>query len=184
MPEQQLRPLAPLPDIPVLEEEAADAPLIEGDIVVRPIGTATRLTLYFPSVWEPFLFVDGHRLVSHEHTRHRHLFTWLGRHLPVLFRALEAERVLHADVTDAGIVIVDVAGIEDGVFLDHAQVRRVLGSGTFQFAPFAILGPISSKNDLMQRLRGMYATGSRVEVRREDSGRVVGHRTVQVGRNE
>jgi hypothetical protein len=184
MSEPHFRPLAPLPDVPFLDEEPANAPLFEGEIVVRALMSPSRLTLYFPSVWEPFLFIDGQRLTSHDDARHRRVFTWLGRHLPVLFRALEDHRVLHGEITDAGIVVVDVASIEDRVFLDHAQVRRALGSGVFQFAPFAILGPIASRNDLMQRLRGMYATGSRVEVRREDAGRVMGRRIVKVGRSD
>jgi hypothetical protein len=184
MTDVNIRPLAPLKELPFLDEEPVDAPLFEGEIVVRPVGAPAQLTLYFASVWEPFLFVDGVRLISHENARHRHTFMWLGRHLPVLFRALEDHRVLHGEVTDAGVVVVDVATLEDRIFLDHAQVRRALGTGVFQFAPFALLGPIASKNDLMQRLRGMYATGSRVEVRREDTGRVLGRRVVKVGRGD
>jgi len=185
MRETTLRPLEPMRALPALVEDERDAPLGEGEIVVRPLGSAPRLALFFASVWEPFLLLDGKRLLAHEERRHRRTFTWLGRHLPVLHRALESERVLFAELTEAGVVVVDVASLdEEGAFLDHAAVRRMLGSQLPMFAPFALLGPISSKNDLMGRLRAMYATGSRVEVRREDGGKVIGRRMVQVGRGE
>lgn len=170
------------PPIPPLAEEEPDARLVEGEVVVYPAPRGRALELRFAGPWEPYLTLDGHRVVEDTGSDARRANLWLGRRLPALYRALEHEHGLTATLTLGGVEVQDLVHLDTGARLDHAALRRVLGDCNAMLPPFALLGPVSGMSELQTRVRAMYASGMLLEVRREESGRVLGRRRLRVGR--
>lgn len=173
-------PAAPPLPTPRLDDE--DAPLPERELVVAPVPSGRDLTLRFASPFEVFVTLDGKRVTEHADPAERQVLVWAHRRLPALYRALEERVGLRAVLTDDGVIVTDACELSSGTFLDHARLRQTLAGANVSLLPFAVLGPVATKAELKERLRGMYAVGTPVEVRGEEDGRVLGRRRVKVGR--
>ncbi len=170
------------PAIPSMEAEPDDAALVEGEVVVYPAPRGRSVELRFAGPYEPFLTLDGERVLQASSPDRARLLEWMGRRLPAMFRELEHAYGLCACLTLRGVEVGDVVELETGERLDHAGVRRHLADSDVLLPQLALLGPVGSLGELQSRIRGMYASGTLLEVRREESGRVLGRRRVRVGR--
>ncbi len=162
--------------------DADDAPLKEGEAVVLPAPSGHAVRLRFPSPYEPFLTLDGVRIVEDEGGPTRELLLWLSRRMPALSHALDDKRALLAVVSGRDVLVHDVVELQDGSFLDHGRTRQVLEPARVVLPGYALLGTVSTRGELASRTRGIFAAGTTVEVRVEDAGRVVGRRRFRVGR--
>jgi cytidylate kinase len=165
---------------PVFDDD--DAPLPIADLVALPAVAGREVTLQFASPFEAYLTLDGRRLSEHHDDDERRLLTWLGRRTPELMRALDLDLAIRAVLTDAGVVVTDAVQMETQTFLDHARLRQRLSSAHVELPTFAVLGAVPNKAELMQRLRGMFAAGTSVEVRVEEERQAKTRRVVHVGR--
>jgi hypothetical protein len=160
-----------------------DAALPEGEVVAAPLPTGQRLTLRFASPFEPWLSLDGRRVVEDASADDRVLLVWLSRRLTGLYRALDLHRGLRATLTPAGVVVVsDLVEIDGGVAVDHTTMTTALEGARVRTLDFAALGASGNRSDLLTRVRGLYAAGTLLELRVEDARRVVSRRRFRVGR--
>lgn len=172
---------APVPD-PVLDDD--DAPLPEGEVVGLPLPAGQPVTLRFASAFEPYLTLDGQRVVDDRGPDARELLLWSSRRLAALWRALEDRWALHAVYVEQNqqVVVTDMVSLEDGVFIDHGLLRERLENASLQLARFSLLGALATRAELDRRVRAAWAPGTLVEVRVEESRRVVSRRRLRVGR--
>jgi hypothetical protein len=170
------------PAIPPMEAEDDSAPLIDGEVVVYPAPRGRSVELRFAGPYEPFLTLDGERVRQASSPDRARLLEWMGRRLPSMYRELDHAYGLCACLTLRGVEVFDVVELETGDRLDHAGVRRQLADSDVLLPRLALLGPVGSLGELQARIRGMYASGTLLEVRREESGRTRGRRRVRVGR--
>lgn len=170
-----------LKDLPRPGYDDADAELPEEELLALPVPAGREVGLRFASPYEAFLTLDGKRVLTHETQAERRLHLWLGRRLPALYSALESRYGLWAVLQEREVVVLDMADLDEGTFLDHARVRRALGQARVSLPSLAVLGSVTTKGELLARLRGVYAAGAAVEVRAEDVGRVTSRRRVVVG---
>ena len=170
-----------LGDVPEVGLERDLTRISEGDLVVFPRSPGPTVTLRFPAPYEPFLRVDGKRLLEANTSAERVLLIWLGRRLPALSRILEERTglraVLHKDV----VRVSELVELESENLLDHSAMRR-LSEADVTLPAFAVLGPMGSRAELMSRLRSIYAAGTQVEVRGEEMGRTLWRGHLEVGR--
>lgn len=171
------------PPIPEPAYEVDDEPAYEGDMVVFPVPQGRRVTLSFAGPYEGFLTLDDKRVIEHSDGDTRRLLLWQSRHLPALYRVLEQRYGVAGVLTGEGVVLVDGVELQTSTFLDHGRLRQLLGPVRARLPAFAILGPIGTRAELSHRLRGMFASGTHVEVRCEEEGRVTSRRRLQVGRS-
>jgi hypothetical protein len=163
--------------------DADDAPLPDGELVAAPIPTGTRVTLRFASPFEPWLTLGGRRVTADRGGATRALLVWLGRRQPALLRALELERGLRATLAADGVIVTDLVSLADGVAVDHGGLMSALEGARVRLPTFAVLGAsMSTRAELMARVRSLYAAGTPLDVRIEDQRRVLGRRAVRVGR--
>ena len=170
------------PSIPSFEEEAEDSPLLDGEVVVYPAPRGRYVALRFAGPYEPFLTLEGERVMKASSPDRARLLEWMGRRLPSMYRELEHGYGLCACLTLRGIEVTDVVELESGKRLDHAGIRQQLSNSDVLLPQLALLGMIGSLGELQGRIRGMYASGTLLEVRREEAGRVLGRRRIRVGR--
>lgn len=168
-----------LPEPPI---DPDDAPVPEGEAVVVPAPTGSAVRLRFPSPYEPFLTLEGRRVVEDEGPSTRDLLLWFSRRMPALWRALDTKRGVLGVLQGGTVLVHDVVELEDGSFLDHGLTRQTLEPARVALPSYALLGSVSSKSELAARARGVFAVGTTVEVRIEDAGRVVARRRLRVGR--
>jgi hypothetical protein len=186
---------AMLVDEPQLDPD--DAPLPDGDVVTAPVPSGPVITLRFASPYEPWLTLRGQRVLVDDGDDSRAVLLWLSRRLAALTRALDVTRGLRATLTPGStghphpgpagahssvVVVTDVIRLEDGSAADHQSLASVLEGARVKLLSFAVLGPAMSKNELLARVRTLYAAGTPLEVRSEDQERVLGRRRVRVGR--
>ncbi len=175
-----------LVDEPPLDND--DAPFPEGDVVTAPVPSGAAVTLRFASPYEPWLTLRGHRVLVDDGDESRSVLLWLSRRLAALTRALDVTRGLRATLSPGGgphggvVVVTDVIRLEDGSAADHQSLATVLEGARVKLLAFAVLGPAMSRNELLARVRTLYAAGTPLEVRSEDQERVLGRRRVRVGR--
>lgn len=165
---------------PVVDPD--DAPVPEGEAVITPVLQGAAVRLRFPSPYEPFLTLEGRRVVEDRGPATRDLLFWFARRMPALWRALDTKRALLGVLHGSTVVVHDVAELQDGSFLDHGLARQTLEPARVALPQVALLGTVASRSEIAARSRGMYATGTTVEVRVEDGGRVVARRLLRVGR--
>lgn len=169
-----------LVDEPALD--ADDAPVPDGDVVTAPVPGGSVVTLRFASSFEPWLTLNGKRVVGDDDAEARAVLIWMSRRLAALMRALDLGRGLRATLTQKEIVVTDVIRLEDGSAADHGSLGAILEGARVKTLPFAVLGPSMSKSELLLRVRTLYAAGTPLEVRIEDHERVLGRRRLRVGR--
>lgn len=167
-------------DAPVLD--ADDAPLPEGEIVVAALPSGSAIGLRFASAYEPWLSLDGRRVVDDSSVAHRAVLIWATRRKTALYRILDVLRGLHATLTSSGIVVTDLVNLDDGSAADHAGLAAALERARVKTPTFAVLGDGGHRVDVFARARSLYAVGTPVELRVEDQGRVVSRRRWRVGR--
>jgi len=182
--------------LPEPKLDADDAPLSEGEAVALPLPLGPAVTLRFPSHFEPYLSLDGKRVIDDGGPDARELLLWSSRRLAALWRAL-GERtglrpVFVGGGADAQIVVTDIVAFSEQRYedepapepewYDHGLLRERLDAANVQLARFSLLGPLSTKAELEKRVRATYAPGTLVEVRVEDGRRVIARRRVRVGR--
>lgn len=171
-------------DIPEPAVDSDDAPLVEGEVVALPLPSGFHVTLQFPSAFEPWLAVNGRRIVDDGSIAARELLLWQSRRLAALWRALEdrvALRAVYVEQTHQ-VVVTDLVSLEDGSFFDHGLLRERLESANVELARFSLLGALSTRAELEKRVRATWAPGTLVEVRIEDGQRVIARRHMRVGR--
>ena len=169
-----------LKELPAPAYTDDEQPLADDELLALPVPSGKEVTLRFPSAYEAFLTLEGRRVLEHKTAEERCLQLWLGRRLPALHAALEQRYGMLAVLSGKELVVLDVADLDEGTFLDHARVRRALGQAKVSLPPLAVLGSVSNRGELLTRLRGVYAAGSAVEVRAEDAGRVTSRRRLVV----
>jgi hypothetical protein len=172
---------SPIP-IPEPVVDADDAPVPEGEAVVAPLLQGPAVRLRFPSPYEPFLTLEGRRIVEDQGPATRDLLFWFSRRMPALWRALDTKRALLGVLHGGAVVVHDVVDLADATFLDHGLARQTLEPARVALPQVALLGTVTSRSDIAARSRGMYAAGTTVEVRVEDGGRVVARRLLRIGR--
>lgn len=172
--------VTPVP-LPAFDDD--DAPLPESELLVAPIPAGRDVTLRFASPFEVFLTLDGRRVATHDDEDERRLLIWAHRRLPVLYGALEERLGVRAVLTSDHIVVTDVIDLQEPAFLDHARARQLLASTDVALLSPAVLGSVTGKGELRDRLRAMYAVGTALEVRAEEEGRVTSRRRLRVGRD-
>lgn len=165
---------------PAFDDAAESLP--DGEMVAFPAPSGADVTLWFASPFEAYLCLDGRRVQLHDAPDERLLLEWLHRRLPPLYRALSLERGLRATLAGDEVRVVDVVDLETQTFVDHVKMRQTLTHAGVVQPSFAILGAVPTRSELRDRLRGMYASGTAVEVRAEEGGRAVARRRVIVGR--
>lgn len=160
-----------------------DAPLPEGEVFASPLPSGQRLTLRFASPYEPWIGLDGQRVVEDASPSTRTTLMWVTRRLTGLYRALDIHRGLRATLTSTGAVVVtDVVEIDGGDAVDHTTMTTSLEAARVRTLDFAALGASGHRADLLTRVRGLYAAGTLLELRVEDGRRVVSRRRWRVGR--
>ena len=175
-----------LVDEPLLDP--LDAPLPDGDVVTAPVPSGPVLTLRFASPYEPWLTLRGRRVLVDDGDESRSVLLWLSRRLAALNRALDVTRGLRATLsTGVGlhtsvVIVTDVIRLKDLTAADHQSLASVLEGARVRLPSFAVLGPSMAKNELLQRVRTLYAAGTPLEVRSEAQDQVVGRRRLRVGR--
>lgn len=167
--------------------DADDAPFADGDVVTAPVPSGPVVTLRFAQAFEPWLTLNGKRVVGDDDADSRAVLLWMSRRLSALMRALDLSRGLRATLTgprsvDGGVVVTDVIRLDDGAAADHGSLSAVLEGAHVKTLPFAVLGPSMSRGELLIRVRTLYAAGTPLEVRFEDQERVLGRRRLRVGR--
>lgn len=162
--------------------DADDAPVPDGDVVTAPVPSGPIVTLRFASSFEPWLTLDGKRVVGDDDADARTVLIWMSRRLAALMRALDLSRGLRAVLTQRDIVVTDVVRLDDASAADHGSLGAILEGARVKTLPFAVLGPSMSKSELLVRVRTLYAAGTPLEVRIEDNERVLGRRRLRVGR--
>ena len=162
--------------------DADDAPVPDGDVVTAPVPSGPIETLRFASPFEPWLTLNGKRVIGDDDVDSRAVLLWMSRRLAALMRALDLARGLRAVLTAKDIVVTDVIRLDDGSAADHGSLGAVLEGARVKTLPFAVLGPSMSKSELLVRARTLYAAGTPLEVRIEDNDRVLGRRRLRVGR--
>ncbi len=162
--------------------DADDAPIPDGDVITAPVPSGPVVTLRFASSFEPWLTLDGKRVVGDDDADARSVLIWMSRRLAALMRALDLSRGLRATLTQRDIVVTDVVRLDDGSAADHGSLGGILEGARVKTLPFAVLGPSMSKSELLIRVRTLYAAGTPLEVRIEDNERVLGRRRLRVGR--
>lgn len=168
-------------DEPVVDSD--DAPLPEGEVVAAPLPSGRSLTLRFASPYEPWLALDGSRVVEDAGPDARIALTWCARRLTALYRALDLHRGLRATLTPAGhVVVTDIVTVDDGAAIDHDALTATLEGARVRTLDFAALGVAGLRADLLARVRGLYAAGTMLELRVEEGRRVVARRRLRVGR--
>jgi len=168
-------------DEPVVDSD--DAPLPEGEVVAAPLPSGRSLTLRFASPWEPWIALDGQRVVEDAGPDARVALIWIARRLTALHRALDLHRGLRATLTRAGhIVVTDIVSLDDGAAIDHDALTAALEGARVRTLDFAALGASGLRSDLLQRVRGLYAAGTMLELRVEEGRRVIARRRLRVGR--
>lgn len=172
----------PPPSIPEPTYDEGDNSTGEGDLVVCPVPKGRRVTLAFAGPYEAFLTLDDQRVTEHTDRTTRRLLTWQARHLPALYRALEHRVGLAGVLDEDGVVVCDAIDLERGAFFDHVRLRQLMAPVRARLPAFALVEGVSSRAELSQRLRSMFAAGAFVEVRTEEAGRALSRRRLQVGR--
>jgi hypothetical protein len=168
-------------DEPVVDSD--DAPLPEGEVVAAPLPSGRAMSLRFASPYEPWIDLDGRRVIDDVDGDARTVLTWVARRLTALFRALDLHRGLRATLTPAGqVVVTDIVGVDDGVAIDHDALSATLEGARVKTLDFAALGVGGGRAELLARVRGLYAAGTLLELRVEDGRRVVARRRWRVGR--
>lgn len=167
-------------DGPVYDDEAA--PLPEGEIVVAAVPSGPGVTLRFASPYEPWLGLDGRRVVDETSAAHRTLLTWLGRRKLALFRVLDVMHGLRATLTSTGVVVTDLVQLDDLRAAAHTALATCGERLRVKVPGFAALGDADHRVDLGVRVRALYAAGTPIELRVEDRGVVVSRRRLRVGR--
>ncbi len=186
--------------------DADDVPVPDGDVVTAPVPSGSAVTLRFASPFEPWLSLNGRRVVVDDGEEARAVLLWMSRRLAALMRALDTSRGLRGVLVPltagsaqqgsgqrgsshpgpagnaGGVVVTDIIRLEDGSAADHGSLGAVLEGARVRLLPFAVLGPSMSKSELLLRVRTLYAAGTPLEVRIEDHERVVGRRRLRVGR--
>lgn len=162
--------------------EADDVPLPEGEVVAAALPSGLAVSVRFASPYEPWLSLDGRRVIEDASAEHRLALLWLQRRLTSLYRALDIHRGLRGRLTVSGVIITDLVTLEDGVAADHGTLASVLEGARVRTLDFAALGAAGSRSDLLGRVRGLYAAGTPLEVRVEDQQRVIARRRWRVGR--
>ena len=160
-----------------------DNPLPEGEVVAAPLPSGRVISVRFASPYEPWLTLDGRRVVEDQDADSRAVLVWFSRRLTPLYRALHVMRGLTATLTSARQVVVrDVINIDDSSALEHGALSSLLESSRIRILEFAALGMVSNKQDLQARVRGLFAAGTPLEVRIEDGRQVISRRRWRVGR--
>jgi hypothetical protein len=162
--------------------DADDAPLPDGEAVAAPQTVGARVTLRFVSPYEPWLSLDGHRIAADHGGAGRTLLVWFGRRQSALLRALDLGRGLRASLGPDGLVVTDIVELADGVAVDHGSLMAALEGARVRLPPFAALGTSLGRSELLARARSLYAAGTPLDVRIEEQQRVVGRRSLRVGR--
>jgi hypothetical protein len=168
--------------LPALPFDADDAPWPEGELTALAVPAGPEVSLQFPSPFEPFLVLDGARVVEDRGPATRRLLLWLGRRMPALWRALDERFALRGVLGASGVVVHDFIDLQSGALADHGLMRERLEQAQVQMPPFAVLGGVSTKNELVQRARSMFAAGAVIEVRVEEAGIVLSRRRVRLER--
>lgn len=171
-------PHVPLP--PVQEDPDALAP---GDCVAFPAPTGPAFELSFGSPFESFLRLEGDRVLEHRDPQREALLLWQGRHLPGLYRLLEHRRGLRGSLVEGRVVVTDLYDFAEDAFVDHVRMRQWLAPLPLLMPAFALLGPLSTRVERRQRLRSLFALGTRVELRSEEGGQVRSRLRLVVGRD-
>jgi hypothetical protein len=168
-----------LPEPPL---DSDDTPLPEGEIVMAALPTGATIGVRFASAYEPWLTMDGQRVVDDSSPAARALLMWALRRKTSLYRALDVLRGLRGILTPTGIVVVDLVELDTGNAADHGSLGAMLERIRARTLTFATLGDADHRIDISMRARSLFAVGTPVELRVEDRGRVVSRRRLRVGR--
>jgi hypothetical protein len=168
-----------LPEPPLAPETA---PLTEGEIVMAALPNGATVGVRFTSPYEPWLTLDGRRIVDDTSPAARSLLMWALRRKTSLYRALDVLRGLRGVLTPAGIVIVDLVQLDTGAAADHGTLGAMLERIRARSLTFMTLGDADHRIDVSLRARSLFAVGTPVELRVEDRGSVVSRRRWRVGR--
>jgi hypothetical protein len=165
------------------EVDDDDSPLPEGEVVAAPLPSGRALGLRFASPYEPWLTLEGKRVVEDVDVDSRTVLVWMMRRLTPLYRALHVMRGLTGTLTATGTVVVrDVVNFDDKSALEHGALSSLLESSRTKTLDFSALGMSSTRQELHARVRGLFAAGTPLEVRVEDGQRVISRRRWRVGR--
>lgn len=171
------------PDIPSpIVTELDDPQATEGEVIALPISAGRTFSLLFTSPYEAYLRLEGQRVVQDDNEHTRQLLMWQGRHLTSLFRTLGLHFGVRGILNEGDVVVTDLFDRDRGLFVDHIGLRQRLLDTGVQLPSFAVLGPTATRAELSQRLRSIFASGTAVEIRNEEAGRVSARRQVHVGR--
>lgn len=168
-----------LPEPPL---DPDDAPLPEGEIVMAALPKGATVGVRFASAYEPWLTLDGRRVVDDSSPLARALLMWALRRKTSLYRALDVLHGLRGILTPAGIVVVDLVQLDTGASADHGTLGAMLERIRARTLTFATLGDADHRIDVSTRARSLFAVGTPVELRVEDRGCVVSRRRWRVGR--
>mgnify|MGYP000374133690 CR=1 FL=1 len=174
-------PKLTLPNLPYVDDDE----LLPGELVVFPVHQSRVLQIRFVAPWEPGVLLDGERVTVDDGGLARQALMFVHGHLLALHRLLGDDKGAFAYLDGDGQgVITDVVDLQSGERMDHTQLRNQVGAESMTLPPFAVLGRPSSKAELAQRTRAMFATGTVLEVRGEDDGKVLQRRLFEVGRSD
>ncbi|MCP4498431.1 MAG: hypothetical protein GY822_00490 [Deltaproteobacteria bacterium] len=160
-----------------------DDDLIRGEVVLFPCRQSRQVELFFKAAWEPRVLFDGVPIRKDNRRSSREILFWIHANLPALHRILGQKLGLIGTLDDNGHVIVTaLVDLQSGDRKSHGVLRREIGSEGLRLPAFALLGRPSSKAELQQRARAMYATGTMLELRGEEEENVIDCRILEVGR--
>lgn len=159
-----------------------DAPLPEGEVVMAALPKGATIGVRFASPYEPWLTLDGRRVVDDTSPEARGLLMWALRRKTSLYRALDVLRGLRGILTPSGVVVVDLVELASGAAADHGTLGAMLERIRARTLTFATLGDADHRIDVSSRARSLFAVGTPVELRVEDRGSVVSRRRWRVGR--
>ncbi len=162
--------------------DADDAPLPEGEVVIAALPSGGAVTLCFASPYEPWLSLDGRRVVDDASPPHRAALLWMARRKTALYRVLDVLRGVRATLTAGGVIVTDLVQLDDGCSVDHGTLAAALEPARVKTPTFATLGDAGHRIDVQGRARLLYAAGTPVELRIEDQRQIVSRRRWRVGR--
>jgi hypothetical protein len=158
-------------------------PWPEGDVVIIPVGSGLAVTLSFAAPFEPLLTLDGVQLhgAAMSNDGHRQLALWLARHMPALWRALGDRLSVRGTLTADGHVVVSDVLDAQANSIDHVQLQERLQHAGVLMPAFAVLG-VAQRDDVIDRARALFASGTPLELRVEGDGRVLHRERLRIDR--
>jgi hypothetical protein len=153
-----------------------------GEVIIVPVGSGPPVTVSFAAPFEPSLTMDGLQIPGQTPMDgQRALQSWLARHLPALWRCLGTTLSLRGTLTVDGQVVVSDVLDDQANCLDHLHLIEKLQHSGVVMPAFAVLGTVAH-DDLADRARALFASGTPLEVRVEGGGRVLHRERLRIDR--